>query len=104
MTPNQLKQTLESALKNQRPSLYAQMKADGTLAATLNDLAATAEQSISDARQMAIAAATSEGQPGYVADPLLRQQTLNSQFKEAENVAISQAVEQIAAMDGQPAA
>lgn len=104
MTPKQLRQTLDLALKDKQPSLYAQMKADGTLDETLNRLTTTAEESIAEARQQAIEAATSEGKPGYVADPTVRTQTLNSQFKAAEEIALNQAIEEIASLSDQKAA
>lgn len=104
MTPNQLRRTLELALKDKQPSLYAQLKASGTLDETLSKVMASAEQSISEARNQAIEAATTQGKPGFVADPTLRTQTLNSQFKAAEETALSQAIEEISSLASQPAA
>ncbi len=95
MTPQQLKRTLELALKDKQPDLYQQLKTSGTLDEALAKVLAGAEQSIEQARQMAIEAATTQGKPGFVADPMLRQQTLNSQFKAAEEVALNQAIEEI---------
>lgn len=98
MTPSQLKQALMLALKDKQPELYAELKASNRLDEILNPVLGKAEQTIAEARQQAVEAATTQGKPGYVADPTLRMQTLNSQFKEAENVALQQAVEEVASL------
>lgn len=96
MTPKELKQALLLALKDKQPELYAELKAANRLDEVVNPILGRAEETISEARQQAIEAATTQGKPGYVDDPMLRQQTLNSQFREAENVALAQAVEELA--------
>ena len=95
MTPKELKRALELALKDRQPELYAELKASNRLDEVLNPILGRAEESIAEARQQAIEAATTQGKPGYVADPMVRTQTLNLQFKEAENQALQQAVEEV---------
>lgn len=98
MTPNQIKRALEVALKEQNPELFNSLKQAGTLEETLRPLVGRAEASIEEMRQQAIEAATTEGNPGFVANPQERIQTLNSQFLAAEEVALKQAVEELGSL------
>ena len=99
MTPNQLKTTLEQALKDRNPTLYAQLKADGRLIEVLQPIIGRMAESLEETRNQAIEAATTQGNPEYVADPMNRTQTLNSQFRAAEEVALQQAIEELDALE-----
>lgn len=99
MTPNQLRQTLERALQDSNPSLYSTLKAENRLDEVLQPIIGRMVESLEDARSLAIEAATTQGNPGFVADPTLRTQTLNSQFKAAEEVALQQALEELDALE-----
>lgn len=99
MTPNQLRTTLERALKDSNPSLYSTLKAENRLDEVLQPIIGRMVESLEDARSLAIEAATTQGKPGFVADPMLRTQTLNSQFKAAEEVALQQAIEELHALE-----
>lgn len=104
MTPNQLRETLSAALQEIQPQQFKLMTAAGTLDTYLASLISQAIQSEGEARQAAINAAVSEGNPGYIDDPVLRVQTLNSQFKAAQEIALAQAIEAIRALSAAPAA
>lgn len=99
MTPNQLKTTLEQKLKDSNPALYSKLKAENRLAEVLQPIIGRMVESLEDARSLAIEAATTQGNPVYVNDPTLRTQTLNSQFKAAEEVALQQAIEELDALE-----
>lgn len=99
MTPNQLKTTLEQALKDRNPSLFSKLKAENRLAEVLQPIIGRLMETLEDARSQAIEAATTQGKPGFVADPMLRTQTLNSQFRAAEEVALQQALEELDALE-----
>ena len=101
MRPDQLLQALEQALKAQQPNLYDQHRKAGTMEALLRPILGQAEQSILDARQKAIEAATTEGSPEYVADPLRRTQVLNQAFLTAEETALNQAVEEVLSLEAE---
>ena len=99
MTPNQIKTTLALALQNSNPSLHSRLTAQNRLDEYLQPIIGRLMETLEDARSLAIEAATTQGKPGFVADPTLRTQTLNSQFKAAEEVALQQALEELDALE-----
>lgn len=98
MTDNQLLALLMRAMQGKAPQKFEQMKAAGTLNEYLQTLLGQTLEAISEARQDAISAATTQGSPQFVADPMARTQQLNTAQKAAEEVAIAQAMEQIEAL------
>lgn len=99
MTPSQLKTTLALALQNSNPSLHSRLTAQNRLDEYLQPITGRALESIEEARNLAIESSVTAGKPGFVADPMERQQTLNSQFKAAEEVALQQAIEEVQALE-----
>lgn len=98
MMPNQMKSTLDQVLLHNSPALHAKLKQQNQLEATLQPILGRAVESIDEARQEAISSATTMGSKGFVNDPMQRVQTLNSQFKAAEEMALQQAIEEINAL------
>lgn len=98
MTETQLLEILTQALMQNAPQAYRQMKSAGTLKEFLSNLAGVTLEAISEARQAAISAIVTQGSPQYEANPLKRAQQINMAEKSAEEVALSQAMETIAAL------
>ena len=99
MTPNQIKTTLALVLQNSNPSLHSRLTAQNRLDEYLQPIIGRAMESVEEASNLAIEASVVMGKPGFVADPMARVQTLNSQFKAAEEVALQQAIEEVQALE-----
>ena len=95
MTPAQIRKTLETAMKDKQPALYAQMKSDGTLAETLNRLAANVEQAAAETHEEL----ANDRQFQSISDPLLKVQEANSRLKAAQEVALQQSIEEIESLE-----
>lgn len=92
MTPSQVRTTIEQAMKDKQPSLRAQMKADGTLNEYLNRLAATVQEQMEAAHNDL----ANDRKFQAISDPTLKVQEANARLKAAEEVALSQAIEELA--------
>lgn len=98
MTFNQLLQTLRLAMQDKQPQLYKQMEAAGTLDEFLQSLAATADSQISEAWQQIPNLFSTTTSPEYEPDPIACVQKAQMKIKQAEEIALQQAIEQIEAM------
>lgn len=99
MTPNQIKTTLALVLQDSNPTLHSRLTAQNRLDEYLQPITGRALESIEEARNLAIEASVTMGNPGFVADPMERVKALNSQFKAAEEVALQQAIEEVQALE-----
>lgn len=95
MTPNQLGQIAETALKERAPMVYREMKENGTLAQYVRKLSGQTLERIGATKMEAMAKVSVPDSQGYVADSWTRVQTLNSEYAVIEETAIAQMVEEI---------
>ena len=98
MTFNQLLQTLRLAMQDKQPQLYKQMEAAGTLDEWLENLTAQMVQQVSEAGMQAASALSLEHNPQFEADPMAMPRKIETATKQAEEIALQQAIEQIEAM------
>lgn len=90
MTLNEMRRTLDLALKDRAPKAYRQMKNRGQLATYLDSLSSEAMESVSVATSKA--ASELPGLPKS-SDPMRNVQVMNMARKTAEEVALAQALE-----------
>jgi len=95
MTPSQAVKTLEIALKDAQPKVYAQMQADKTLGDYLNRLAGQIQEQKEEVHH----ALANDPQFQKIADPMLKVQEANSRLKAAEEVALQQAIEEVQSLE-----
>lgn len=100
MTPKQLRETLTLALADRAPKAHAAMKATGTLPEYLDSLIGATWQSLSETKEQIGSQAASRQAPFNNEATL--PQMLNSAFKDAEAVAMQQAIEQIDSLQARP--
>ncbi|MGX5659382.1 hypothetical protein ACWKWV_06625 [Castellaniella ginsengisoli] len=95
MNSHQLWKILDQVFREQAPKAYQEMQRQGELAAYLDNLTSAAIQSIYTATEQQEFALITAGSPTYEDDSIKRVQKIEMARKTAEEVALSQAMEEL---------
>ena len=93
--PQQLRQTLDNAMRDRRPDLHRRLQQNSELPAALDSLLSNLQETAETIKGQALDRLSRQDSPQFQPDPLRRQQELTQQDLEAERSALEQAIEEI---------